>query len=187
MSATSKSAGKAIRIRGARQNNLRTLDLDIPPNELVVVTGVSGSGKSRWYSTRCTPKASGATWKRSRRMRASSWIAWTVRGRSHRWHSARHRDRPDQSGAHVAQHGRHDDRAKRPSQAAVRSSRAVVLRRLRPARAARQRRHIHAELCNAREHVRRSALDGDLSGGRAEEFCEAEVRAQLEQQGYTRV
>ncbi|MCP5266020.1 MAG: excinuclease ABC subunit UvrA [Burkholderiaceae bacterium] len=38
--------GKAIRVRGARQNNLRNLSLDIPLNELVVVTGVSGSGKS---------------------------------------------------------------------------------------------------------------------------------------------
>jgi excinuclease ABC subunit A len=36
----------AIRIRGARQNNLRNLTLDIPIGELVVVTGVSGSGKS---------------------------------------------------------------------------------------------------------------------------------------------
>ena len=35
-----------IRIRGARQNNLRNLDIDIPTGELVVVTGVSGSGKS---------------------------------------------------------------------------------------------------------------------------------------------
>ncbi len=35
-----------ISIRGARQNNLRALDLDIPLGELVVVTGVSGSGKS---------------------------------------------------------------------------------------------------------------------------------------------
>src|SRR5688500_14737151 len=46
MSATSATTGKAIRIRGARQNNLRNLDLDIPTGELVVVTGVSGSGKS---------------------------------------------------------------------------------------------------------------------------------------------
>ena len=35
-----------IRVRGARQNNLRALDLDIPLRQLVVVTGVSGSGKS---------------------------------------------------------------------------------------------------------------------------------------------
>ncbi len=33
-------------MRGARQNNLKNLNLDIPLNELVVVTGVSGSGKS---------------------------------------------------------------------------------------------------------------------------------------------
>ena len=38
--------GKFIRIRGARQNNLKNLDLDIPLNALTVVTGVSGSGKS---------------------------------------------------------------------------------------------------------------------------------------------
>jgi excinuclease ABC subunit A len=36
----------AIRIRGARQNNLRNLSLDLPLNRLTVVTGVSGSGKS---------------------------------------------------------------------------------------------------------------------------------------------
>ncbi|GAC1693979.1 MAG: excinuclease ABC subunit UvrA [Steroidobacteraceae bacterium] len=36
----------AILVRGARQNNLKSLNLDIPLNELVVVTGVSGSGKS---------------------------------------------------------------------------------------------------------------------------------------------
>ena len=36
----------AIRIRGARQNNLKNLDLDIPLNRITVVSGVSGSGKS---------------------------------------------------------------------------------------------------------------------------------------------
>jgi excinuclease ABC subunit A len=36
----------SIRLRGARQNNLKQLDLDIPLGEMVVVTGVSGSGKS---------------------------------------------------------------------------------------------------------------------------------------------
>lgn len=35
-----------IQIKGARANNLNNIDLDIPKNKLVVVTGVSGSGKS---------------------------------------------------------------------------------------------------------------------------------------------
>ncbi|MCB1954666.1 MAG: hypothetical protein KDG55_03270, partial [Rhodocyclaceae bacterium] len=46
MSKSAAGSGDAIRIRGASQNNLQGLDLDIPLNELVVVTGVSGSGKS---------------------------------------------------------------------------------------------------------------------------------------------
>jgi len=42
---SAKSNG-AIVIRGARQNNLKNLTLELPLNELIVVTGVSGSGKS---------------------------------------------------------------------------------------------------------------------------------------------
>ncbi len=41
-----ESGGDRIVIRGARQNNLKNLSLDLPLNELIVVTGVSGSGKS---------------------------------------------------------------------------------------------------------------------------------------------
>ena len=36
----------AIRVRGARTHNLKNIDLDIPRNQLVVITGLSGSGKS---------------------------------------------------------------------------------------------------------------------------------------------
>ena len=35
-----------IRIRGAREHNLRSIDVDLPRNALVVITGLSGSGKS---------------------------------------------------------------------------------------------------------------------------------------------
>ena len=37
---------QAIHIRGARTHNLKAIDLDIPRNQLVVITGLSGSGKS---------------------------------------------------------------------------------------------------------------------------------------------
>ena len=35
-----------IKIRGANEHNLKNISLDIPRNELVVLTGLSGSGKS---------------------------------------------------------------------------------------------------------------------------------------------
>ena len=37
---------EAIRIFGARQHNLKGLDIEIPLEEITVITGVSGSGKS---------------------------------------------------------------------------------------------------------------------------------------------
>lgn len=38
--------GNYIKIRGARQHNLKDLDVDIPRDKLIVITGLSGSGKS---------------------------------------------------------------------------------------------------------------------------------------------
>ncbi|MBW2670358.1 MAG: hypothetical protein JRD87_10825, partial [Deltaproteobacteria bacterium] len=35
-----------IIIRGARQHNLKNIDVELPRNKLIVVTGLSGSGKS---------------------------------------------------------------------------------------------------------------------------------------------
>ena len=42
----SNHENKFIKIRGANENNLKNLNVDIPRNEFVVLTGLSGSGKS---------------------------------------------------------------------------------------------------------------------------------------------
>ena len=42
----SEERRKFIKIRGASEHNLKNISLEIPRNELVVLTGLSGSGKS---------------------------------------------------------------------------------------------------------------------------------------------
>ena len=37
---------RSIRIRGAKEHNLKSVDIDIPRDQLVIITGLSGSGKS---------------------------------------------------------------------------------------------------------------------------------------------
>ena len=41
-----KDNKKYIRIKGAKENNLKSIDLNIPRDSFIVMTGLSGSGKS---------------------------------------------------------------------------------------------------------------------------------------------
>ena len=59
---------KYISIKGARVNNLKNIDVNIPRNKLVVITGLSGSGKSSLAFDTLV-----ATWKVSVAMPASFW------------------------------------------------------------------------------------------------------------------
>ena len=67
-----EAAVDKILIRGARTHNLKNVDLTLPRDKLIVITGLSGSGKSSWLSTRSMRKASGATWNPSRPTPGSS-------------------------------------------------------------------------------------------------------------------
>ena len=62
-----------IEVRGARTHNLKNIDLDIPRDKLVVITGLSGSGKSSLaFDTLYAEGQSAAMSSRSRPTRGSS-------------------------------------------------------------------------------------------------------------------
>jgi len=65
-----------IAVRGARVHNLKNIDVDLPRDRLVVITGLSGSGKSSLAFDTIYARASGATSSRSRPTRGSSSSRW---------------------------------------------------------------------------------------------------------------
>ncbi len=62
---------KFIEVRGAREHNLKSIDVDIPRDQLVVITGLSGSGKSSLAFDTIYAEGSGAMSSRSALMHAS--------------------------------------------------------------------------------------------------------------------
>ncbi len=61
-----------IHVRGAREHNLKNVDVVIPRDALTVITGLSGSGKSSLAFDTITPRASAAMSSRCPPTRASS-------------------------------------------------------------------------------------------------------------------
>jgi len=60
-----------IRVVGARVHNLKNITVELPRNKLVVITGLSGSGKSSLAFDTIFAEVSVATWNHSPRMRAN--------------------------------------------------------------------------------------------------------------------
>jgi excinuclease ABC subunit A len=65
-----------IEVLGAREHNLKNIDIVIPKNKLVVITGISGSGKSSLAFD--TIYAEGVIWKLLGHMPASLLAKWNV-------------------------------------------------------------------------------------------------------------
>ena len=154
----------------------------------MVVTGVSGSGKSSLVFD--TLYAEG----QRRYVETFSPYARQFLDRMDkpqvdrdRGHSAGHRHRPDQPGAHLALDRRHDDRAQRSPEAAVRARRAAVLPTAAPGRCgATAPESIYADLTQRAQAAGDPRLLVTFPVPVPANFTPDEVRELLDRQGYTR-
>jgi excinuclease UvrABC ATPase subunit len=67
---------KNIVIKGAREHNLKNIDLTIPRDKLIVFTGLSGSGKSSLALILSMPKGSAGMLSRCHHMQGSFSAKW---------------------------------------------------------------------------------------------------------------
>lgn len=64
---------KYIEIKGAREHNLKNIDISIPKDKLTVITGLSGSGKSSLAFDTIYAEGRAVMWRAFPPMRASFW------------------------------------------------------------------------------------------------------------------
>jgi len=66
-------------VRGARQHNLKNINVEIPRNTLTVITGLSGSGKSSLAFDTIMPKGSDVMLNHCRPTQGNFWTRWNGR------------------------------------------------------------------------------------------------------------
>ena len=72
-------ARQYIKIRGANENNLKNIDVDIPRNELVVLTGLSGSENLPLHLIQFMQKDRDVIWNHCLPMQDSFLVRWRNR------------------------------------------------------------------------------------------------------------
>ena len=108
---TVRSALQFVRVCGAREHNLKNVDVDIPWDSLVVFSDTSGSGKSSRPSGHCTPRLNAGIWNRYRPMPGGCFTRWRCRksmrskafrrlSRSNSSAARRRRDRASEASPH---------------------------------------------------------------------------------------
>ena len=73
-----------IVIKGAQEHNLKNIDLEIPRDKFVVITGLSGSGKSSWPLIPFMLKGKGVMWNPFLLTPGNSWARWKTKSRLYR-------------------------------------------------------------------------------------------------------
>ena len=76
LTAPRTTARTTVAVQGARVHNLKNISLEIPRDSLIVVTGLSGSGKSSLAFDTIYAEGSGATWSRCRATPSGSSPTW---------------------------------------------------------------------------------------------------------------
>ena len=129
-----------LRVRGARTHNLKNIDLDIPKHALVVITGLSGSGKSSLAFDTLYAEGQRRYVESLSGLRAAVPAAdGQARCRRHRGPEPGDQHRAEGHQPQPAQHGRHHHRDPRLPAPAVRARRHALLPRPRPGAAGAER------------------------------------------------
>ena len=173
-------------VRGAREHNLRGVDLDLPRDSMIVFTGLSGSGKSSLaFDTIFAEGQRRYVESLSRLRPAVPRADGQARRRLHRGPVPGRLDRPEVDQPQPALHRRHHHRGLRLPAAALRPGRHPALPDLRPRDRASRPRSRSSTRCSAMEEGSRFQVLAPVVRTRKGEFVD--LFATLQAQGYSRV